>query len=74
MLSLAFDETVREIMRDYLTAVNRLRHAQTRAESMHDVGTLRALADAESAAEDACAQALMQRGWQPPRVPAARTG
>jgi hypothetical protein len=64
--SLAFDEDLLRTMSSYIVAVNRLRHAQDRVASLDDPTQLRVLAAGEHDAEQACLDALVQRGWQPP--------
>ena len=71
-MSLAFDEEMLRRMSEYIVAVNRLRHAQTRVASLDDSTQLRVLATDEQRAEAACVEALVVRGWQPPYVGIAR--
>ena len=77
MSMLTFDDTVLQVMRDYITAVNRARHAHTQVEARSDstahMALLRELNQDEMAAEAAISAALISRGWQPPYIPAART-
>ena len=65
-MSLAFDEELVRRMSDYLVARNRLRHAQDRGTFGDDQTLLRSLSGAEQQAEQACLDALLRRGWQPP--------
>lgn len=65
-MALTFDESMHKLMSNYLVAVNRLKHAQERVASLDDPTMLRQLMSDEEKAEHACAEALVQRGWQPP--------
>lgn len=63
---MAFDETVRKVMSNYLVSANRLRHAMEHVASLDDTTRLRELMQMEQDAETECIRLLVQRGWQPP--------
>ena len=77
MSTLTFDDSVLAVMRKYITAVNRARHAQAQVQARPDstayMALLRELNQDEMAAEAAISAALISRGWQPPYIPAARS-
>lgn len=66
MPSMTFDEGLLRSMSDLIVAVNRLRHAQDRVDSLTDPTQLRTLATGEQEAEQHFLAAMVARGWQPP--------
>ena len=62
MTTITLDRDLQRAMRDYVTAANRVQNAEERA----DVGHISKLVLEQRSAAQACAQALIQRGWRPP--------